>query len=92
MFTKLMRSVIVTDFTITESEPMVDVLTVTSGELNGCEFVITNPITSLLENGPLVINYFTEGLRRRRVVQAWRGDFILADLCFLNEARVSIAS
>lgn len=92
MFTKLMRSVIVTDFTITEREPMIDVLTVASGELNGSEFVITNPITPHLENGPMVINFFTTGLRQRRFVQAWRGDFILADLCLVNDARVFIAS
>lgn len=93
MFLNLMRSVIVDTFTIAESEPMVDVLTVTSGELEGKQFVITNPVmTSLLESGPLVINFFTKGPRRKRFVQAWRGDFVLADLCSYEDARMVITS
>lgn len=92
MFTRLMRSVPVNDFTITESEPMIDVLTVASGRLAGSKFVMTNPITPLLGNGPIVINFFTTGLRRRRFAQAWRDDFVLADLSLFEDTRVSIAS
>ncbi len=90
MFKELVRSVIVTDVTVEEGFPMLGILRINSGELAGEEFVIYDTDERPLQEGAFVINFFREGLRRRRYIEAWRGEKILTYLGPLDDAKIAI--